>query len=135
MAGERLVAELGEAALHAERDAGSVEQDRGLEAFAHQARRLQQVDETDRAFEGDGVEGDQRFLAGLGFDVFEYLLLVIDEIVALLMGGLASRLAWAPLLLAPTVVAAGGSGTSYAINVPIDCDAQSIHSNHQFTVN
>ena len=71
---KRLVAELREAALHAERDAGAVKQDRGLEALAHQARGLQQVDEADRAFEGDGVERDQRLFAGLGFHVLENLL-------------------------------------------------------------
>ena len=44
-----------------------------------QARRLQHVDEADRALEGDGVERDQRLFAGRGLDVLEDLLLVVDE--------------------------------------------------------
>jgi hypothetical protein len=80
--GKGLVAERREAALHAERDAGAVQQDGGLEALALQARGLQQVDEADRAFEGDGVEGDERFLARFGLNVFEDLLFVVDEVFA-----------------------------------------------------
>ena len=85
-AGKRLVAKLGEAALDAKRDARAVKQDRGLEPFPLKPRRLQQIDEADRAFERDGVKGDERLFARLRLDVLEYLLLVIDEEVALLVG-------------------------------------------------
>src|SRR3954470_12368477 len=61
---ERGIPERREAALHAQRDARPVEQHRGLESLALQTRRLQQVDEADRTFERDGVEGDERLLAG-----------------------------------------------------------------------
>ena len=80
------VADLRKAALHAKRDTGTVKQDGGLEALAHQARGLQHIDEPDRALKGDGVKRDQRFFAGFRFHIFENLLFVIDEIVAFLAG-------------------------------------------------
>ena len=79
MAGEGFVADLGKAALHAERDAGAIEQHGGLEALAQQAGRLQQVDEADRALEGDSMEGDERFFAGIRLDVLEHLLFIVDQ--------------------------------------------------------
>ncbi len=85
-AGKGLVAELRKTALNAQGHARAIEQNRRLEAFALEPQRLQDIDETDGAFEGDGVECDQRLLARLGFDVFEHLLFVIDQIVALLVG-------------------------------------------------
>src|SRR6185503_5818329 len=47
-------AELGKAALNAERHAGPVQEDGRFETFAQQARRLQQVDEPNRALKGYG---------------------------------------------------------------------------------
>src|SRR5882757_11287092 len=52
--GEGLVAELGKAALDAEGHARAVEQNRGLEPLLDEAGGLEEIDETDRAFEGDG---------------------------------------------------------------------------------
>ncbi len=130
VAGERLVAELGKAALHAERNAGTVEQDRGLETFAHQARGLQHVDETDRAFEGDGVKCNERLFAGLGFDVFKYLLLVIDEKVTLLVGGLCDG--WHVALLALGPVA----GRNAILQRPCQSTfCTTHHQNSQFAFN
>jgi hypothetical protein len=83
---EGFVAELGEAALHAQGDARPVEQHRRLEALALEPHRLQQVDETDRAFEGHRVERDERLFTGCRLDVFEHLLFVIDEEVTGLVG-------------------------------------------------
>src|SRR5277367_6681690 len=103
MPGESLVAEARESALDPERDAGSVEQHRGVEALALQPGRLEEVDETDRALEGDGMESDERFLAGFGFDVLEHLLFVVDQIVARLMGWL--RHGWHGR---PLIAGAGG---------------------------
>jgi hypothetical protein len=94
VAGEGLVAQRGKAALHAQRHAGAVQQDRGLEALALQPRGLQQVDEADRAFEGDGVEGDERLLAGFGLDVGEDLLFVVDEELAFLVQRVGDSWAW-----------------------------------------
>ena len=70
---------LRESTLDAEKHAGAIEQDARVEALAHQARGLKHVDEADGPLEGHGVEGHERLLTGLGFDVFEDLLLVIDE--------------------------------------------------------
>src|SRR5580658_957812 len=85
MPGERFVAERREAALQAERHAGAIEQHRGLESLAQQPRRLQQVHQSDRSFESDGVKGHERFLARLGLDVLEDLLLIVDEVIAFLV--------------------------------------------------
>src|ERR1700736_2145729 len=85
MARERLIAELWEAALYAERHAGTIEQHRGGEAFALKAQRLQHVHQADRTFEGGGVERDQGLLARCGFDVLENLLLVVDQEITLLV--------------------------------------------------
>jgi hypothetical protein len=71
---------------NAERHAGPIEQDRGLEPFALEPQRLEDVDETDGAFEGHGMERHECLLARRGFDVLEDLLFVIDQIVALLVG-------------------------------------------------
>jgi hypothetical protein len=54
-------------------------QNRCVLPIALQARRLKQIDQTDRAFERHGMEGDERLLAGFGFGILEDLLLVIDE--------------------------------------------------------
>src|SRR5580704_10871828 len=85
MTGKRFVAELREAALKAERYTRAVEQHGGLEALAQQARGLEQVDQADGAFECHGVERDERLFSGLGFDVFEDLLLVVDQVVTFLV--------------------------------------------------
>src|SRR5258707_1884778 len=86
-AGEGFVAELRETALHAERDARAVKQDRGLESLALKARRLQEIDEADRAFESDRVESDKGLLSRLRLYVLKDLLLIIDQKIPLLMGG------------------------------------------------
>ncbi len=78
MAGEGFVAELRKAALHAQRDARAVKENRGLETLAQEPGRLKQVHQTDRTFEGDGVEGDQRLLARLRLHVLKDLFLVVD---------------------------------------------------------
>lgn len=67
-AGERLVADLGEAALDAEGDAGSIQEDGRFISFAGEADRLKDVHEADGAFERDGVESDESLLAGFGFE-------------------------------------------------------------------
>ena len=90
VAGEGLVAERRKAALQAERDARSVEQDGGLVAFAQQPRGLQHVDQADGAFERHGVKGDERLLAGIGLDVFKDLLFVVDEEVAFLLAAVVT---------------------------------------------
>src|SRR6266849_4657972 len=82
---ECLVSELRKSALHAQRDARTVKQHRGLEAFALQPQRLKHIDEPDRAFESDGMKGNERLLAGGCLDVLENLFLVIDQIVTLLV--------------------------------------------------
>ena len=86
MAGESLVAERRETALQAERHTRAVEQNAGLEAFAKDTRRLQQVDEADRPFERNGMERDERLFTRQRLHVFEFLVLVIDQEVALLVG-------------------------------------------------
>src|SRR6185369_15835072 len=48
---KRLVAQLRKAALHAESDAGPIEQDRSFETFALQPNRLQHVHQANRALE------------------------------------------------------------------------------------
>jgi hypothetical protein len=53
--------------LHAERDARAIQEDRGLESLALKARRLQEIDEADRAFESDRVEGDKSLSPGCAF--------------------------------------------------------------------
>src|SRR5260370_35025310 len=85
------VAEFRKAALDAERHAGSIEEDRGRQALALEAQRLQHVHETNRALEGDGVKGNEGLLARLGFDVLEHLLFIVDQVVALLMSGCGDR--------------------------------------------
>ena len=59
-----------------------------------QAGGLEQVDQADRALEGNGVEGDQGLFARLGFDILEDLLLVIDEKIAFRMGGVRDGGHW-----------------------------------------
>ena len=86
MARKRLVAELGKAALDAERDAGAIKQDRRLKALALQPRRLQQVHEPDGAFESHGMEGDERFFSRLRLHILENLLFVINQKITLFMG-------------------------------------------------
>ncbi len=86
MAIEGGVAELGKTALHAEGDARSVKQDRGFKPFIDQATRLQQVDQTDGSFKGDGVKRDQRFFTRFGFHIGEHLLLVVHEKITRLIG-------------------------------------------------
>ena len=73
MSGKRLIAERRKTALEAERDSGTIKQDRRLVSFTQQARSDQSVDNPDRTFKGDGVKGDQSFFAGVGFDVWERL--------------------------------------------------------------
>ena len=75
----------GKPALHAERHAGAVEQDGGLEAFAMKAQRLKHIDQADRAFERDGVKRHQSFFARLRFDVLKDFFFVVDQKVTLLM--------------------------------------------------
>jgi hypothetical protein len=58
------VADLRKAALDAKGDAWPIKQNGGLEAFAEKAGRLKQVDEADRALEGDRVERDEGFSPG-----------------------------------------------------------------------
>src|SRR5580692_2110605 len=101
---EGFIANLRKAALYAKGDAWPVEENGGLEAFAEKAGRLKQVDEADRAFEGDRVERHEGFLAGLRLDVLENLFLIVDEGVAFLVSrvgngwhdGLAFRLRAGP---------------------------------------
>jgi hypothetical protein len=94
---ERLVAKGRKTALNAERHAGAVQQNRGLEPFAQQAFRLQQIHQADRPLEGHGVKGDQRLLARLRLDVLEHFFFIVDEEVALFVGGvLNSRHACVP---------------------------------------
>src|SRR3984957_298679 len=88
---ERFVADFGKAALDAEGDAWPVEQNGGLEAFALKAGRLKQVDEADRAFEGDRVERHEGLFPGLRLDVLENLFLIVDEGVAFLVGRMSDR--------------------------------------------
>src|SRR5262245_61727318 len=85
VARKRFVAEFRKAALDAEGHAGSIEEDRGFEALALEAQRLKHVHEANRTFEGDGMKGNEGFLARLGLDVLKHLLFVVDQIVALLM--------------------------------------------------
>src|SRR5450755_1920939 len=84
MTGKCLVPNFREATLHAERHARTVQENRSLEAFAHQPRGLQHIDETDRAFERDRMKCHQCLFARFGFDVLENLLFVIDQKVTLL---------------------------------------------------
>jgi hypothetical protein len=61
--------------------------DRGLEPLLHEALRLKNVHQTDRAFKGDGVEGDKGLLARIGLTVLENRLLMVDKKVSALIGG------------------------------------------------
>jgi len=82
-----LVAELGKAALDSERNARAVKENAGFEAFTEKACSLKEVYEADRAFEGDGVKGDEGLLTRLSLDVREYLLFIVDEIVTFFVRG------------------------------------------------
>src|ERR1700722_5054619 len=117
MSGECLVADLGKTALDAEGDAGAIQQDRGLETLAHQARGLQHVDEADRAFEGDRVKRHQGFFTGVCFDVFENFLFVVDQDVALFASGY--RYGWHGALLALARTSSRAE-QGIATDVPID---------------
>ena len=86
-AGEGLVADLGEAALDAEGDAGSIQEDGRFIAFARESDRLEDVHEANGALERDGVESDESLLAGFGFDILEDLFLVVYEEIAFLVCG------------------------------------------------
>src|SRR5258708_4657900 len=80
---ERFGAELGVAALDAQKNTRPVQEDARFESFSHEPRGLQHVDEANRALEGHGMEGDERLLSRCRFDVLENLLFVVDEVVAL----------------------------------------------------
>src|SRR5580698_1318569 len=84
-AGEWLVAQFRKTTLYAERDTRPIQQHRGLKSFSLQTQRLKNIDETDGAFEGDGVKRDERFFSGLRFNVLKDLFFVIDQIVTFLM--------------------------------------------------
>jgi hypothetical protein len=86
LAGKRLVTDLWKATLHAQQDAGAIEQDRRLEPLFVQADRVEDVYQPDRALEGHGVRGHKRLFARLGLYVFENLGRVIDEMVAGFVG-------------------------------------------------
>src|ERR1700684_457524 len=88
---EGFIANLRKTALHAESDAWAIEQNGGFEAFAEKASRLKQIDEANRAFEGDGVECHKGFFAGLRLDVLENLFLIAEEGVAFLVGRMGDR--------------------------------------------
>src|SRR3954449_10815851 len=81
VARERLVADLREAAgAGGHEDAGPVEDEVRLEPLAHQARRGEQVDETDRSLVGDRVHERVGGLALLGLDVGKELLLRVEQL-------------------------------------------------------
>src|SRR5215469_2583151 len=62
-----------------QQDTWAVQDDRHIEALAHQAGRGKQVDQGNRALERDGVNEDERLLARVGPDVFEDFLLGVVE--------------------------------------------------------
>lgn len=82
VSGEGFFSEGGESALEAHGDSGSVEENGRLVAFPLETGCGEGVDDGNRAFESDGVEGDEGFFAGVGLDVFEDFFFVIDEEVA-----------------------------------------------------
>src|SRR5580658_283021 len=102
MTWKRFGAELRKAPLDAEEHPRTIEEHARFESLSHEAYGLEHVDQADRAFEGDRVKSDERLLAGLGFDIFEDLLFVVDEEVAFLVSGqidgrhdrILSRLSW-----------------------------------------
>jgi hypothetical protein len=75
---------------------------------------------------------DERLFAGLGFDVFENLLLVVDEIVALLACGHCDGWHVALLALAPGRLP-GASAILQRTCQSTFCTTD--HQNSQFTVN
>ena len=85
MAWKGRVTERRKAALNAQGHTRPVEQDRGLIPFAVQAYGIENIDQPNRPLEGHGMKADQRFLARLGLHVFENLLFVIDEKIAVFM--------------------------------------------------
>src|SRR5271165_6685196 len=82
---ERFVPESRESSLNAECDSRAVEQDRGFEPLPEEAGCCQGVYQADRSFEGNRMKRYQRLFPRLGFDILEYLLFVIDEIISFFM--------------------------------------------------
>lgn len=84
---EGFVAQGRESPLKAERDAWPIKQDGGLVTFAQKPCGVQRIDEADGAFESDAVKGHERFLARIGLDVIKDLFFIVDQDVAIFVGG------------------------------------------------
>src|SRR5208282_100855 len=82
MSRKRLIAKGRESTLEPERDAWAIKQDGCVVSFSQQARCGERVDDTDRPFESDGVKGNERFFAGIGFNIGKHFLFVVHEKVS-----------------------------------------------------